>query len=515
MKSKSAITLVALIITIIVLLILATVSISLVINNGILDKAQQGVDKNSEEEELEQIKLAVASAMLKGNGFLDTDNLNSELHERIDENENAEKNGTNWNYKGYLIDKNGNVVKYDKLLPKEYQQVEYIESTGTQYIDTKIVANSTMKIDLKCKCLGSSFVFGSRSSSSYEYSGLTFEYNDPINVRWGNSVLLTDNKYVVNQDYIVHIENGNSSINNNSSQASYGNNFFYGNIYIFAINNNSTSSSISSSQYGRNRIYYFKIYEGNSIIRDFIPCCSTTTVVDVDGKECPTGTVGLYDIVNDMFYTNQGDGVFLKERKKDFENVEYIESTGTQYIDTKIVANSTMKIDLKCKCLGSSFVFGSRSSSSYEYSGLTFEYNDPINVRWGNSVLLTDNKYVVNQDYIVHIENGNSSINNNSSQASYGNNFFYGNIYIFAINNNSTSSSISSSQYGRNRIYYFKIYEGNSIIRDFIPCCSTTTVVDVDGKECPTGTVGLYDIVNDMFYTNQGSGDDFIAGPNV
>ena len=308
MKSKSAITLVALIITIIVLLILATVSISLVINNGILDKAQQGVDKNSEEEELEQIKLAVASAMLKGNGFLDTDNLNSELHERIDENENAEKNGTNWNYKGYLIDKNGNVVKYDKLLPKEYQQVEYIESTGTQYIDTKIVANSTMKIDLKCKCLGSSFVFGSRSSSSYEYSGLTFEYNDPINVRWGNSVLLTDNKYVVNQDYIVHIENGNSSINNNSSQASYGNYFFNGNIYIFAINNNSTSSSISSSQYGRNRIYYFKIYEGNSIIRDFIPCCSTTTVVDVDGKECPTGTVGLYDIVNDMFYTNQGSG---------------------------------------------------------------------------------------------------------------------------------------------------------------------------------------------------------------
>ena len=57
MKNKG-VTLVALIITIIILLILATVSISLVINNNILDKAQHGVDKYSEEEELEQIKLA-------------------------------------------------------------------------------------------------------------------------------------------------------------------------------------------------------------------------------------------------------------------------------------------------------------------------------------------------------------------------------------------------------------------------------------------------------------------------
>ena len=133
------VSLVALVITIIVLLILSTVSISLVINNGVLDKAQHGVDKYSEEEELEQIKLAVASAMLKGNGFLDTENLNSELHERIDENENAERNGTNWNYKGYLIDENGNVEKKDKLLPAEYQQVAFIQANGAQYIDTGIV----------------------------------------------------------------------------------------------------------------------------------------------------------------------------------------------------------------------------------------------------------------------------------------------------------------------------------------------------------------------------------------
>ena len=57
-KKQNAITLVALIITIIVLLILAMVSISLVMNSGIIDKSKTAVDKYSGEEIQEQLKLA-------------------------------------------------------------------------------------------------------------------------------------------------------------------------------------------------------------------------------------------------------------------------------------------------------------------------------------------------------------------------------------------------------------------------------------------------------------------------
>ena len=56
-KSNSGITLVALIITIIVLLILAMVSISLIMNGGIIDRAERGVQAYSEAEEKEQIQL--------------------------------------------------------------------------------------------------------------------------------------------------------------------------------------------------------------------------------------------------------------------------------------------------------------------------------------------------------------------------------------------------------------------------------------------------------------------------
>ena len=125
-------------ITIIVLLILATISISLVINNGVLDKAQHGVDKYSEEEELEQIKLAVASAMLKGNGFLDIDNLNSELRDKFGKDKKAIESSNGWSFKldkEYVIQENG---KVEYLIPTELRQVEYIQGLGNQWINTRV-----------------------------------------------------------------------------------------------------------------------------------------------------------------------------------------------------------------------------------------------------------------------------------------------------------------------------------------------------------------------------------------
>ncbi len=62
MKSNSGITLVALVITIIVLLILAGVSISLVVgDNGIMTRAKDAGTKTEEADAVETLKLAVAS----------------------------------------------------------------------------------------------------------------------------------------------------------------------------------------------------------------------------------------------------------------------------------------------------------------------------------------------------------------------------------------------------------------------------------------------------------------------
>ena len=84
MKKENGITLVALIVSIIVLLILATVSISLVVNNGILDKAKSAVDRYSEGEIGEQIKLAHQEyQMAQFTGT--TENVNDFIKNRLNE----------------------------------------------------------------------------------------------------------------------------------------------------------------------------------------------------------------------------------------------------------------------------------------------------------------------------------------------------------------------------------------------------------------------------------------------
>ena len=70
----------ALVISIVVLLILATVSVqTLTGNNGLLTKTETAVQSNKDSQEEEKIKLAVTAAQIAGNGTITTYNLNREL----------------------------------------------------------------------------------------------------------------------------------------------------------------------------------------------------------------------------------------------------------------------------------------------------------------------------------------------------------------------------------------------------------------------------------------------------
>ena len=151
-NSSKGITLVALVISIIVLLILATVSIqTLTGNNGLLTKTETAVQSNKDSQEEEKVKLAVVAAQLDGNGTISTQNLGNELKANfdIDSVDLNEKSG-GWLFKlnkEYTIYKDGKVeVGNLLLLPKEYQQVEYIENTSVQFIDTLFRGNQDTKI---------------------------------------------------------------------------------------------------------------------------------------------------------------------------------------------------------------------------------------------------------------------------------------------------------------------------------------------------------------------------------
>ena len=127
MKKQSAITLVALIITIIILLILATVSISLVINSGIINRAKHSVDTYSESELEEKLKFAFSEAqMLQYTGENNSaENSLKEIFENIYGKDNVivSKAGKNYKVKvnnsktAYRIKPDGSYEQYEEMDP--------------------------------------------------------------------------------------------------------------------------------------------------------------------------------------------------------------------------------------------------------------------------------------------------------------------------------------------------------------------------------------------------------------
>ncbi len=124
-RKNKGITLIALVVTIIVLLVLAGVSITMLTGqNGILKRTAQAKEETSNKQEEDLVKLAVSSALTdglaQGNQITD-ENLRKEIKNAIGSDENLSGNGP-WKYIGkktYDISLNGvveNAVDWDEVL---------------------------------------------------------------------------------------------------------------------------------------------------------------------------------------------------------------------------------------------------------------------------------------------------------------------------------------------------------------------------------------------------------------
>ena len=222
----------------------------------------------------------------------------------------------------------GNSVQ--SKLPEGYTQLEYIESTGTQYIDANINANTNTKVEEKFKTQNviddNGFLFGSRisiwsNSFGVFYSG---EYIGRFssNTNYGSRKIFKKNEIIelsLSKDGFI-INGINKSVNG-TVNSPY-------NIYIFGINTSGSIEKRSSYQ-----LISFKIYENEIIVRNYIPTKNSNNVV------------GLYDIVNNIFYTNSGTGEFISgsEAPSSISPIE-IKNVGDIIVDNNNINYNKYKI---------------------------------------------------------------------------------------------------------------------------------------------------------------------------
>lgn len=183
-------------------------------------------------------------------------------------------------------------------LPLEYQQVEYIQSTGTQYIDTGMKLNNNSKIELEIEITeaGDYNIFGSRNSASESniginasntYKGITVDFQDYTKNRLLTSYDINKKIYEISNEMLRAGES--SQIVSSYSQFTTPDN-----AYIFSMSGNAPVC-----ENAKMKLYYCKIFNGDILARDYIP------VLDKNGVAC------LYDKVEGKYYYNQGTGVFL------------------------------------------------------------------------------------------------------------------------------------------------------------------------------------------------------------
>ena len=156
-KKNQGITLIALVVTIIVLLILAGIAISMISgNNGILTKATDAKKANEQGIDEDKIKLATQTALIKGfetnNGKIDKDTLVNELIASgiISSESELTKDGTIYtvtkNGITYTISENGLVAKKAEVAKWHFTNDMKI-TNGTQVLELGDSVNYNAKVD--------------------------------------------------------------------------------------------------------------------------------------------------------------------------------------------------------------------------------------------------------------------------------------------------------------------------------------------------------------------------------
>ena len=180
-------------------------------------------------------------------------------------------------------------------LPDGYTLLEYIESTGTQYIDTGFKPNQDTRVvmDVQGISAGTYPYFGSRNATSDSAFILWMMRETNLRSDYGSKK--------VSQD--VTSSTQRITIDKNKNVTTYGaytitnqENSFSCNFPILILCQN-TGGEVDSRKMS-SQLYSCQIYDNGTLVRDLVPCKN------------PSSAVGLYDLVNDTFYGNAETGSF-------------------------------------------------------------------------------------------------------------------------------------------------------------------------------------------------------------
>ena len=382
--------------------------------------------------------------------------------------------------------------------------LEYIESDGTQYLDTGLVLSNDVSVSLSFALVSGtdwySKVFGSRDAASsrniscvFQYGGLLVDFNngDCLTYRaspeqdaadpWRRmDILISSAVRHVNRHSPPQHLGGNENNNTAVFHTSY-------TVRIFDIAGPDGTPKNWNKVAGR--LYSLTISAGDVPLRDYQPCIKA-------------GVVGLYDRVTRTFLKPEEGNplipgpvvvtppqdVVRDEGAPAFRvlpavhDVDYIESDGVAYLDTGLKLTSSMSVDIVFSLPAaveglSSGIFGSRSSATSKNIALS-SFGSMITVDFSNAGSYDSYRaqcfgYSSGLVYSVHLGADSRVVRvyeTGVSQAS-NTNVWSGafetptSAYVFKTGGTDWKTPAA-------KVYSLVITDGSEVIRDYRPCSS-------------------------------------------
>ena len=194
----------------------------------------------------------------------------------------------------------GSELLWEKVAKKYQTELAYIESTGTQWIDTGIIPTSTTIVEVKMAYTSSPAGTHAEQINGVSANGrCAWGYARSIsnqnfyvgikekNINTGVPIDALAHTFIINQ-------NGSWSIDDNVGSQNCGSTIATKSIWLFGRNIITGAFDSPCSE----KIFYCKIWNGDALVRDYIP------VLDMNDVAC------LYDKVTEQLFYNSGTGQF-------------------------------------------------------------------------------------------------------------------------------------------------------------------------------------------------------------
>lgn len=353
--------------------------------------------------------------------------------------------------------------------------LEYIVFDGASYINTGIRPSTDDKLEITCKfsntsSTGALFNAGTGNTQLIFTNSATQFYYRHFGDTSGRGIKPQFDELL----FIECFSNGSLWINNTQKLAPTGNEITSGvNTPLFI------GANANNTRYFSGDIRDVKLIASDGTIKlDLRPCTDHNNVV------C------MYDMVTRQYFYNQGEGEFKTGRF-----VDYIESTGTQYIDTGLNLDACrVEIVAECTTLPATGGYQQLFSKNYDYAGCAiFACNPNWGVRSATQTNTPSNKKsTIIADF--SLENTFPKVVMTIDGVTVG--YARTNLPSSANRNWSLMSSPNRSFGLKGRVYSCKMYDlENNLLRDLRP------------HIYPNGEVCMYDMVTRQHFYNKGNGE--------